>query len=69
MPVREIVYEETSKGHYERALSPYMKRKIKEAEQRKKESRSEILLAILAAVFLVAFVVGDYMLFSWAISR
>jgi len=67
--MREIVYEETSKGHYERALSPYMKRKLKEEERLKRKSREEIITAIAGVIFLIAFVVGDYMLFSWAWSR
>jgi hypothetical protein len=67
--MREIVYEETSEGHYERALSPYMKRKLKEEERIKRKSREEIITAIVGVVFFVAFVVGDYMLVSWALSR
>lgn len=67
--MREIVYEETSEGHYERATSPYMKRKLKEEERIKRENREEIISAIAGVILLVAFVVGDYMLISWAMSQ
>lgn len=66
---REIVCEETSKGHFEKAPSAYMRRKLKEEERRKKRQREETISTIVLVVFFVAVIAADLLVFNWAWSK
>lgn len=61
----EIVYEETSAGRFEKALTPRQKRLLKERQ----EKREQLFSAIIGTALVVGLIAADVALFSWAISK